>query len=440
MKNLLSPPNPFGHEKIQVNDLMWSLNRKTNPFIINGLLLYEPCSIQELWDIYEEKSRTKHHRLRKLKTYVNGIDYWVEDPNFSVQRHIEFAPIGASPENKATRADVQKFLESVAIELLPSDRPLWRIYFIPYCYGNRSAFICRFHHVIADGIALMGLLFDMQSPTDEKKQGTLRVVGQTPQWQKVLTATLLGPFMSLRYIFMRKDPPPLTGMELMGKRKIAWSDPFPLEKVKKIKNHFNCSLNDVLGSCVAGAFCNYLKKNNFDPQNHTLKAVIPVNTRGREEMESGEIQLRNNFGTLILSLPIESSDPIKRLEQMKLRMDKFKKGPYAFVQFRTTSLLLKIFPHKYVFALVEFVANKCTVVFTNVPGPEHSLKMGNSKLLEIIPWVPSSGNLPWGFSVISYANNIQIGVTVDMVACDNPDVVVEAFMNELNALLAAVEK
>lgn len=266
-------------------------------------------------------------------------------------------------------------------------------------------------------------------------------MGQTPKWQTILMALLLGPFLSLSYLCMRSDPPPLTGMELKGKRKIAWCDPFPLEKVKKIKNHFNCSVNDVLGSCVAGAYYNFLtKKKELSPQQkHTLKAVVPVNTRSKKEMQSGTIELRNLFGTLIIPLPIEFSDPKKRLEEMKTRMDELKRGPHAFVQYGTTALLMKIFPYKIAAFIVEFVANKCTVVFTNVPGPEHQMKMGESKLLELIPWVPSSGNVPWGFSVITYCNNVQIGITVDTAACDSPDIVVDEFMNEFSNLFNAVE-
>ena len=50
-----------------------------------------------------------------------------------------------------------------------------------------------------------------------------------------------------------------------GRRKrVAWCQPIPLDEVKAVGKALNCSVNDVLLSCVAGAIGEYLRAKGDD--------------------------------------------------------------------------------------------------------------------------------------------------------------------------------
>jgi hypothetical protein len=56
----------------------------------------------------------------------------------------------------------------------------------------------------------------------------------------------------------RRLPTRLKGTPGRTKR-VAWCAPIPLDEVKAIGKALNCSVNDVLLSCVAGAIAAYLR-------------------------------------------------------------------------------------------------------------------------------------------------------------------------------------
>jgi diacylglycerol O-acyltransferase len=58
-------------------------------------------------------------------------------------------------------------------------------------------------------------------------------------------------------------PRRLARTRLKGKagtaKRVAWCQPIPLDEVKAVGKALNCSVNDVLLSCVAGAIGEYLQ-------------------------------------------------------------------------------------------------------------------------------------------------------------------------------------
>ena len=57
----------------------------------------------------------------------------------------------------------------------------------------------------------------------------------------------------------------------------------PLGEVKAIGKALNCSVNDVLLSCVAGAIGEYLKAHGDDIRGKEIRAMVPVNLRPVEQ-------------------------------------------------------------------------------------------------------------------------------------------------------------
>ena len=204
----------------------------------------------------------------------------------------------------------------------------------------------------------------------------------------------------------------------------------PLERVKAIGKALGCSINDVLLSCVAGAIGQYLSDRGEDPEGKEIRAMVPVNLRPLEKAW----QLGNRFGLVPLVLPIGISNPVDRVYAVRARMAELK-GSYqpllAFAVLSMTGLFVKPVQD----LVLNMFAKKATAVMTNVPGPAKPLKFVGSTLRQTMFWVPASGNIGMGVSILSYGGGGQFGQITDHALCPEPQEIIDRFEPEFEKLL-----
>jgi diacylglycerol O-acyltransferase / wax synthase len=86
-------------------------------------------------------------------------------------------------------------------------------------------------------------------------------------------------------------------------------------------------------------------------------------------------------------------------------------------------------------ALSEVFLKKTTAVMTNVPGPTEPIELCGSTLRQSIFWVPSSGDVGVGVSIVSYAGGVQFGLITDRRRCPDPQRIIDRFAPEFEKLL-----
>ena len=64
---------------------------------------------------------------------------------------------------------------------------------------------------------------------------------------------------------------------------------------------------------------------------------------------------------------------------------------------------------------------------TNVPGPQHPLYFAGQRIAELDFWVPQSGGIGMGVSILSYDGRIQFGVITDEGLVPDPERIVGRF-------------
>jgi WS/DGAT/MGAT family acyltransferase len=233
-------------------------------------------------------------------------------------------------------------------------------------------------------------------------------------------------------LLMPDDSPTRLKGELSGRKVVAWSEPMALADVKTIGKGLNCSVNDVLLACVAGAVGEYLRAGGDDPAGQEIRAMVPVNLRPLEEAH----ELGNRFGLAPLVLPVGIVNPIERVYEVRRRMSALK-GSYqpllAFGVLALAGVLVKGAQD----ALLETFSRKATAVMTNVPGPSAPLRFCGSTLRQTMFWVPASGNIGLGVSILSYAGGVQFGIVADTARCPDPQALIAQFEPQFEALLLA---
>jgi diacylglycerol O-acyltransferase len=85
--------------------------------------------------------------------------------------------------------------------------------------------------------------------------------------------------------------------------------------------------------------------------------------------------------------------------------------------------------------VVNIFGMKGTTVITNVMGPQMPIYLAGAPLDSIMFWVPQSGRLGLGVSILSYAGRVWLGIMTDQGLVPDPDAIISGFYAEFDALL-----
>ena len=230
---------------------------------------------------------------------------------------------------------------------------------------------------------------------------------------------------------MPPDPPTALKGPLGVVKRAAWSEPFSLAAVKAAGQTAGATINDVLVTAAAGGLRRYLAARGEPVDGLDLRATVPVNLRPLDEAH----KLGNRFGLVFLALPIGLEDPAARLAEVKRRMDELKTTLQPAVAYGTLQAIGYL-PPALQAVPIGFFGSKATAVLTNVPGPREPLYLAGIPLRRVMFWVPQSGRLGLGISILSYAGEVLVGVASDAGLVPDPQAIVDGFEAELTELTA----
>lgn len=457
-------------ERMTKVDTAWlRMDSPSNLMMIVGVWTLKPgIAYDDLCQRIEERL-LKYNRFRQKVVEDAAGATWVEDRNFDITKHVTVEKLPRHAKGHEQQA-LQDRVGQLAMQPLDPKRPLWHFSLIENYQGG-SALMVRIHHCIADGIALISVtmsLVDGGAPPPERKRK--EAPHGAEDW---IADTLIKPLTDITVkalgaagdgvagsLHMLRDPqkgmagsldmarlayqvlsdaaalalmPDDSKTRLKGKpgraKRVAWCDPLPLDEVKAVGKALNCSINDVLLSCVAGAIGEYLRSLGDDVEGQEIRAMIPVNLRPLDQA----YKLGNRFGLVPLVLPIGVENPIERVYEVRRRMNALKGSTQPLLAFgllAVAGLLIKPAQE----AMLNLFGKKTTAVMTNVPGPREKLKFLGSTLEQSMFWVPQSGDIGLGVSILSYGGGVQFGVITDTALCPDPQKIIDEFVPEFAKL------
>jgi WS/DGAT/MGAT family acyltransferase len=215
-------------------------------------------------------------------------------------------------------------------------------------------------------------------------------------------------------------------------KRVAWAEPIAVSEVKAVGRALDCSINDVLLSSVAGALRSYLMQKGDSVEGLSIRAMVPVNLRPAEKAW----KLGNRFGLVFLDLPVGIENPVERLYAVRENM-RVLKGSYQPVVALGVLAVMGAGPKVLQEQLLALLAKNATAVMTNVPGPQQRLYLGGALIGGMMFWVPQSGDIGLGVSILSYNGEVRFGVVADRGLCPDPDRVIDGFAPEFEKLVLA---
>jgi diacylglycerol O-acyltransferase len=490
-------------------DAAWlHMEDPTNLMMVTGVLLFdEPIDFGRLRAVVAERLLRWPRFIQRVvePRFSFGAPRWETDPHFDLRAHVHRVAL-APPGGKAELEELVSDLMSAPLDFT---KPLWQYHLIEG-YGSGCALVCRLHHAIGDGIALVSVLLSMtdeaagsavqqktfpaavhgfgglgavlKSAADELLSGLLgaalhegdqagtsldrrgaslgsllkpageavsktlrktgdlvhdglQTLGHPERLLELYRKGVSGADALGKLLLMSPDPPSVFKGPLGVSKRAVWSEPFPLSGVKAIGKALGATVNDVLLTAVTGSLRRYLVRRGAPVWDLELRAVVPVNLRPLDAPPD----LGNRFGLVFLPLPVKIEDPVDRLFELKDRMDEIKGSPEAIVAFGLLSVV-GMAPADIEHLVVNLFGQRGTAVITNVPGPRQRFSMTGVPASGMMFWVPQSGRLGLGVSILSYAGNVSIGVATDVGLVPDPERLLETFNEELEALKTLVSE
>ncbi len=464
----------IGAEQMNPADVAWlHMDRPTNLMVVNTVLWFDaPVDQASVLQVFQERVVSRFRRFRQraadpaLTLAPWAAPEWVDDTGFALADHVSRTRLPAPGDQRA----LQQTASDLAGRPLRKDRPLWELHLLDG-YGDGGALLLRTHHAIADGGALMQVLLALADPLDAGEHpGVLPVHDDTAgallagpggrtagraiaaarragsaagDLSAVLRAALADPRKAAELAgSARADAAMLgklgfgltAGRNLLqgplapGKQR-TWTRPVPVAAVKAAGAAAGSTVNDLMLTAITSALRRYLLEH--DAPAEEVIVIVPVNLRpAGAPLPAG---LGNQFGLVFVRLPTGETDQGRRRARIKAQMDQVKssrEGAFVYTMLQRMGQL----PAAVQNAWVDAFAGKATAIVTNVSGPRHRVQIAGIPVAGMMGWVPVTGPLGLGLSIVSYAGQLSVGLASDAHLLPDHDRLLALLDDEIGAL------
>jgi WS/DGAT/MGAT family acyltransferase len=442
----------------KVDLMMWDVEMPTSLVTITGMMTFKgKIDRKKVLAVLQERL-LKFERFHKKVIIKKGNPHWHPDEDFDLESHVHHIVL----PGKGTHKVLQQTISDLMSEPLNYAKPLWQVHLIDN-YNGGSAIVWRLHHAIADGIALVKVIFSLtgssakesldlhlkpiSSASKNKGKGFDKVLenllhkgedlfeeaGHLIREPHLLQDTLQNTWDTSKEIvnlFMGKALKKSLYKGTLSASKIAaWSVDLPLQEVKELRSHYETTINDVLLALVTGALRKHLLHHGEKPQ-EGLRVVIPVNLRKKDDI----IKMHNDIGMLSIELPVHLPSAAKRLHFIREKTQMLKHSIEPLLVNKLLEAVADYLPAFSKQKFADFMGSKIAAVVTNVPGPNHPVYLAGKKAEDILFWIPHTTPLGIGVSLMSYNNKVYLGVVTDKKVVDDPDFITKAFEAELRSM------
>ncbi len=391
----------------------------------------------------------RYRQKVRFRPFNLGHPVWVDDPDFDLDYHVRHAALPRPGDDGSLR----EFAARVLARRLDIGRPLWELYVVEGLTGGRIALINKVHHAMVDGLSSVDigtLLFDIQAEQEPRTpaaweprpapddlglalsslEGVRRLASINPlalnPWRlrrripelirgaaQEAMASPWGGVATLALSLVRPGPQ-LSFNGIVGSHRRIHHLTVPLSALKKVKDLFAATVNDVVLAVVAEGMHRWLRERGESPPD-AIRVFCPVSVRDPTERYS----LGNRVSGMVVNLPVGDMPPVTRLARISAETGELKRSGQSIAASNLTALTE--WAPATLHALGSRIASeprfglqsRINLIVTNVPGPQVPFYTGGSQLLEVWPYAPPYHTLGLSVAVVSYNGNVHFGLAAD---------------------------
>lgn len=402
------------------------MSTRENPMVVTAVLVLDaPIALDALREILRERLLV-HDRFR-ARIAIPRVPLrrprWREDAPADMAWHVDQISFGPGALEDDLMAAVSTFMS----EPLDLDRPAWRVRLIDGVNGV-STLVVRIHHALADGMSLLGVLAGV---SDEGAGFELPT--SVPVRRNAFAARDVLKGAAALGDMLRPSPerPPLLEGTLGTRKRLAWSRPIDLERLREAAHASDAHVNDITLTALSGALRRVLQSRRELPSG-PVKALVPMALAH----ESGALE--NKYVSVFVELPVHVASPAQRLQAVRASVMHARKSGGLSLGRTLVDLLGSLggYAHR---AALSAVSRKGALVASNIAGPPMPLHVGGRAITSMMFSSPSPGEIAMSASVMSYAGALRLVVTCDDRVGPIPATLARYFEEEAEALMAAAE-
>ena len=379
-------------------------------------------------------------RFRQRLAYVpyERVPIWVDDDRFRLAYHVRHTALPQPGDERVLKRLVGRIMS----QPLDRKRPLWEMWVVEGLDGDRFALVSKTHHCMVDGISGADLMSVLLDATPDSGVGTpepwkpaptpsgarlvldaaLRRAAQPREALRAAVRAATAPRQRLRDVseaaagladlfapaFSPVSPTPLN-VEVGPHRRFDWTA-MKVADLKAVKNVLGGTLNDVVLATVSGALRAFFTRRGVDPDQLTIRALVPVSVRTKDERGA----LGNRVTQLNAPLPVDRADPVVRLDAVRKALAGLKESRQALGGEVLTAISDWTVPNLLVQAVrLAARTRPYNLVVTNVPGPQIPLYLQGARMRTAYPVVPLFENLALVVGLFSYDGGLFWGLNAD---------------------------
>ena len=461
-------PVTFEDRMSDSDALMWSIEKDPmlRSTITTAVVLEGPVDRERLHRTFERASRIIPRLRQRVRSNPLSIapPRWEIDPNFDLRYHLRSARVPGA----GTMGDLLGMAAPIAMQGFDRARPLWEATVVEGLAEGRAAIILKIHHAITDGVGgvqLMLELFALAEDTPERAmppEPTVHVMNQTERFidafqhesrrqagaVRRVTASGVEGVMGAAYDptgtmiassellssaarLLRPVATPLS--PIMTERSL--SNHFdvltmPLDLAKKVGNSIGGTLNDTFVGGIARGLHLYHRHHGHEPD--VLRMGMPISVRDINTTATAG----NAFVPARLEIPIAVDEPGELMRAVRLRCVAARDEP-ANQLVEPMSNLLNRLPTSVVTQIFGTMMKGLDFQASNVPGSPFPLFLLGTPVEAIFPFGPLAGAAV-NVTLLSYQNELNVGVNVDPAAVPDTDVFMECLRTAYDDLLDLV--
>ncbi len=391
------------------------------------------------------------------------LPYWIEDEKFSFHHHIKRIAV-PSPGDREALGEVVAHLYS---KHLDRSRPLWEIWFIEGLEHGQFAVLQKLHHCMMDGqgASKLGEIMSDFEPDSETPEvapaiANARAGARPSHWQRNfntarrlsrLPAELTGEILEAARPALwkrvtggakqRSERPgvPIASFnaEIGSERGFVFGS-LPLGDIKAVKNHFDVTVNDVVLAVVGSSMRQYLLDQGALP-GKSLRVSIAVSLRTEEDDE-----FSNRVTNTTVTLATDLHDPESRLRAVHAETGA------ATANARTGGKgmmeIMQMMPPLLVHTMMDMMPAEqapgmlsANLIVSNIRGSDRPMYIGGARMATMYPMSIISPGMGINFTCVSYAGNVDFGVTIEPELFPQPWAIIDGLRRALDEYLALVE-
>ncbi len=423
-------------------------------------------SFEALLETVERRLPQIPRYRQKVREVTLGIarPVWIDDPDFDITYHVRRSAL-PSP---GTDAQLHDLVSRLAGRPLDRTRPLWEMYLIEGLERNRLALFIKSHQALVNGMTALEIGHviadrtrrpaevgeDIWLPAREPSDGRLiaEAVGdwlaRPGQELQALRATVAdvatnsgelaqlvrraGQIASRMARRSAPDSPLNTTVSRHRRFTVAAA---PLSDFRRLRARYDCDVNDVVLTVIAGALRNWLLSRG-EPvgSSLTVRAMAPTSVYPDPDFTSGPGQAISEVAPFLIDLPVGESNPVVRLSQVAHATESHS-AVASLVEARTI-VTLSGFPPPTLHAMgtrvaTQYPPRQFNLLITNVPGPQSQMYIAGAKLLETYSVPPLLHDQVLAIGVTSYCGMVYFGINADRDAMSDVEVFPELLSESL---------